>query len=320
MLQSILRWNSRCVLGLDISDQQIKAVAIKKINHSFYLEKFCSISLPPAAVIAQEIKDSAVVTAALQEVHSLINKPVHSVAAALPYHSVIIKTIEIEQASLPEMEAEITLAASEALALNIAELALDYEIVSQATARRVKIIYSATKKHTVFNIKNVLKNSGFKLKVLDVDAHVLFSLLKQSTVNDVTALFCIDQGRVLIIVSKQQQLLFAHSEKWLQQDRDPLLKTRLISLQQQLNRCWQFYLATTDYQPVMSAFIAGEEAYNPEIQGYLTSILHLPVQLFNEITPLHIKKNIKEEDFLQQIPLWLLPLQLAIRGWQHDAV
>lgn len=148
------------MIGLDIGTYSIKAIELQKKGNSFTLANFKVQDRPPEEPLA------AVLSRFFGDVKFGSKRVNISVAGPL----VLSRLIEMPQMSDEELKSAIRFEAEKSIPFSIDETTLDYQVISSdASARKVKLLFAAAKNDLVKISIDALMQCGFTVNSVDID-------------------------------------------------------------------------------------------------------------------------------------------------------
>lgn len=265
-------------LGLEISDQKIKFVAVSRHKKTIRLNKTVVVAIKaPASPEAQ--------AEALNQARRALNYKNQSVVFAMPHEDVMMKTLSVDL-TLTDREIMMHLKAQAPTLFGHSanDLIVDYipHTTTHNKQRNLQVV--ATQKKHIDPIKQLLHSNRFKLKAIDTDAFSLARTLPFLTVDrdhhQCIALLALKEEHALLIVVENTQLLYATRI-----DTNNLLTA--------FHRAQQFFQHTESNKKIHHIIIAGNEKqrassvkmFSAEI-GLHTSLAtidesHLPTSSFD---------------------------------------
>ena len=151
---------AKTIVGLDIGSSSIKAVELKKSRGEVEL---VHIGLEPLAsdiVVDSMIVDSGSVSSAITKIFNENNIKSKAVATSVSGHSVIVKRIPMATMDDSELAASISTEAAQHIPFDIADVNVDYQILSEDSGPQMDVLLVAVKKDKILNYTNVLSLAG----------------------------------------------------------------------------------------------------------------------------------------------------------------
>lgn len=166
----------RAVLGVDLNAASVNLVELSRRKTGFYLKGFAKIPLPPDAIVAHTIQDSAAVSAALKLALTEVQTSTTHAAIALPATLVISKTLQVD-ATLrdEELEAYMQLEVAASIPYPVDEVYRDFCVLGldEKDLSKATILLVAARRQSVDSRIRVLKDAGLHVAYVEVQSFVL---------------------------------------------------------------------------------------------------------------------------------------------------
>lgn len=166
------------ITGLDISDQVLRAVQLKKIGKRFALVKIGEEKLNEGTVEDGEIKDKKQFERSLRTI--LEKKKIsRNVVYSFPELKTFVKIIDVPDLEGPELKESIRWEAEANIPIQIEDAHLDWEIIERNEIKNTKKIFlAAILKRIADEYSECLENAGFKIAAAETDSIALARALK----------------------------------------------------------------------------------------------------------------------------------------------
>ena len=165
---------SKTIVGLDIGSSSIKAVELKKSRGEVEVVHLGLEPLASDIVVDSMIVDSGSVSSAITKIFTENGIKSKDVATSVSGHSVIVKRIPMASMDDASLAASISTEAAQHIPFDIADVNVDYQILSEDTGGpQMDVLLVAVKKDKILNYTNVLSLAGKNAKVVDIDAFAL---------------------------------------------------------------------------------------------------------------------------------------------------
>lgn len=220
----LLRWRhytSEQFIGLDIGPGFIKLLKINSDEDPYCVEGFGIIPLPAGTIAKEEIKDAAAIKTALREVFEDSGIKTKNVAFAIPRSSTIIKTIAVDgRLNAVDIESRAWIEANHHFPDLVGDIYLDFDVVgpSAQDPSQLDLLLVACRKDHVKPYLDILNESGFTVKVVDVNCYALERALslfiRQFPKLQTVALLNLDFNISSLIVIHQGQMIYAHDHSY----------------------------------------------------------------------------------------------------------
>ncbi len=167
------------ILGLDISDNAVRLVALGRNGNRYELIHADAEDLPAGAVHDRDIADGVAVSQALRTLLDRSRIRIKSVATALPVNAVIIKVISLP-ADLDSMgiDGQIRYEGTQHIPFSMDAVNFDFTILGPDEHRPDfnTVLLIAAKKEDIEDRSAILEEAGLKPKLMDVKSFALWKL------------------------------------------------------------------------------------------------------------------------------------------------
>ena len=168
---SMLRKKSHATVALDIGSNIIKCLRIDHSAETPLLTHFAMVNLLPEAIVEGEIMDRDMVVEAVRECIERAGIQDGEVVCAVGGRSVIVKKILMDKMTAADAKEAILWEAEQHVPFDIDDICLDFQIVKEdAGANQMEILLVAAKKETIQNQADIIRESGLRPLIMDVDA------------------------------------------------------------------------------------------------------------------------------------------------------
>lgn len=341
---------SNTAVGVSIGSSSIKLAELKKVGKTWKLVHFGVVQLPEGAVENREIVNSIAVIESLKTLLSQIKLRNKSVCTSLSGSSLIIKRMPLQVPNLKELPDQVFWEAEQYIPFDIAEVALDYHILSRAKDSQTDILLTAVKKSVLEGYVHCCEEAGLKAKIVDVDFFALQHLwennypgaggseavalvdigassMKLSVVHGKIPVFTKDTnlgGRNLTAeIERNMQLSYSDAEALklsaqsgtVPQEMNDLMQIMCENFAMEIKKSLDFYHASSIGAPVSSILIAGGSAKIPNLSAVIEERNGVPTQQFDPFLGVGYDATVFTPDYLQSIStLSVIPIGLAIRA------
>src|SRR5438105_5333378 len=344
---------AKTIVGLDIGSSSIKAVELKKSRGEVEL---VHIGLEPLAsdiVVDSMIVDSGSVSSAITKIFNENNIKSKAVATSVSGHSVIVKRIPMATMDDSELAASISTEAAQHIPFDIADVNVDYQILSDDSGPQMDVLLVAVKKDKILNYTNVLSLAGKTPAVVDIDAFALqncyeynyepspgstvallnlgASVMNINIVKGTTPLFTRDVSvggnQYTDSLQKELDLSFDDAEALklgnkvgtVSEDaKTPILQqvTEIIVLE--IQKTFDFFRASAAGEHIEKIYLAGGSSKVPGLVEALRQEFSLPVEILNPFQRISAANvSTAEPDFVEQHAGQLaVAVGLALRSFE----
>ena len=342
---------TKTIVGLDIGSSSIKAVELKKSRGEVEL---VHIGLEPLAsdiVVDSMIVDSGSVSSAITKIFNENNIKSKAVATSVSGHSVIVKRIPMATMDDSELAASVSTEAAQHIPFDIADVNVDYEILSEDSGPQMDVLLVAVKKDKILNYTNVLSLAGKSPAVVDIDAFALqncyeynyepspsstvallnlgASVMNINIVKGTTPLFTRDVSvggnQYTDSLQKELDLSFDDAESLklgnkvgtVSEDaKAPILQqvTEIIVLE--IQKTFDFFRATAAGEHIERIYLAGGSAKVPGLMEALRQEFSLPVEMLNPFQRIQAAAGVATDLIDRNAGQLAIAVGLALRSFE----
>ena len=342
---------AKTIVGLDIGSSSIKAVELKKSRGEVEL---VHIGLEPLAsdiVVDSMIVDSGSVSSAITKIFNENNIKSKAVATSVSGHSVIVKRIPMATMDDSELAASISTEAAQHIPFDIADVNVDYQILSEDSGPQMDVLLVAVKKDKILNYTNVLSLAGKSPAVVDIDAFALqncyeynyepspsstvallnlgASVMNINIVKGTTPLFTRDVSvggnQYTDSLQKELDLSFDDAESLklgnkvgtVSEDaKMPILQqvTEIIVLE--IQKTFDFFRATAAGEHIERIYLAGGSAKVPGLMEALRQEFSLPVEMLNPFQRIQAATGVATDLIERNAGQLAIAVGLALRSFE----
>jgi len=338
------------IFGLDISDQALRLVQLKKQSKNIILDSYGEINVPAEIIINGTIKEENKLSELIKQlINSVQGEKISmkNVIAALPETQTFIKLTTVPSTNPDELPQLIKEEVKNHMPLDPEEIYFDWQIMSY-TQKTTKLLIGAAPKQIVDSYFAVLEKSGLTPLALEVEAAAIARSLLDDNDRQAkividfgavrTGLIVYDQGTIQFTVSlpisgnritqtiaKTLNLKIDEAEKAkvvCGLDRNKcegallkILLTAIEDLTTQIKKSMVFYGSNfPGGNPVSEVILCGGGANFSGIDQVLGDKLAIPVRIGNPL--LNIKPNKKLSLPSNKILSYTSAIGLALRAFQ----
>jgi len=165
-------------LGLDIGSRFLKLVEVKRESRGYRLLCYGVEELPPEAIVGKEIMDRQVVIDKLNELRERCAPTSNRVVINIAGRGVIVKKITMPLVSDKEIHESVQWQLRENIPFDLSDVSWDYKVLRKdEVTEEMEILLVAAKNDAVYNLLDIVRSSGFKPVVIDLDPMALLNLL-----------------------------------------------------------------------------------------------------------------------------------------------
>jgi len=342
---------AKSIVGLDIGSSCIKAVELKKGRGGLELAHLGMEPLASDIVVDSMIVDSGSVSSAITKIFNENNIKSKAVATSVSGHSVIVKRIPMATMDDSELAASISTEAAQHIPFDIADVNVDYQILSEDSGPQMDVLLVAVKKDKILNYTNVLSLAGKSPAVVDIDAFALqncyeynyepspsstvallnlgASVMNINIVKGTTPLFTRDVSvggnQYTDSLQKELDLSFDDAESLklgnkvgtVSEDaKAPILQqvTEIIVLE--IQKTFDFFRATAAGEHIERIYLAGGSAKVPGLMEALRQEFSLPVEMLNPFQRIQAATGVATDLIDRNAGQLAIAVGLALRSFE----
>ena len=344
------------LVGLDIGSSAIKLVELKDAKGGGYrLVKTGLETLSPEAIVDGAIMDASLVVDTVNRVISSLNVRTAEFGTSLSGHSVIIKKIALPTMSAEELAESIRWEAEQYVPFDINDVNLDYVVLEAGGGETMDVLLVAVKKDKIGDYTSVITQVGKTPLLVDVDAFALqnsyevnypiepgrvvalvnigASVTNVNVLSGSNTIFWRDisfgGNQYTDAIQKQLSLPFEQAEalkrgeqagEYSLQDILPILRSVSEDLAQELQKTFDFFIATTSTEKLDQLFIAGGSSRVVNLDTQLKERFSIPVEIMNPFRQIDIAGSAVSPEWLNEnAPSLAVAVGLAIRRVGDEA-
>ncbi|MFC4700942.1 type IV pilus assembly protein PilM [Glaciecola siphonariae] len=348
-MKSLFQKKAKTIIGLDIGTKFVKAISLDVSSSQCKVLAFACEPIVGAAFAEREIKDFDAISKALKKVQMSVRSKSKECAIAVAGSSVISKMVYMEpDQSDFELETQIELEADSLIPYPLDEVYLDFQEIAPSKSHigKVEVLLSAAHRDLIDSRITLVREAPFEPVIVDIESNVLGdSFMRFGNSGDSDIGVCINLGASLmqICVTEGKRVIYnkEHSfgvnsfiqdlamlynidgqevESQLASGTAPdtwfsdNLPAFISSLQQQIQRALQMFVATT-HKPMPSSFtLSGGGANLPNICEDLSRDMAMKVRRFNAFEKMEFDSRVNKEKLLSVAPQLTIATGLATRS------
>ncbi|MEO8348406.1 MAG: type IV pilus assembly protein PilM [Acidobacteriota bacterium] len=347
---------SKNLVGLDIGSSAIKLVELKDVKGGGHrLVKSGLETLSPEAIVDGAIMDASLVVDTVNRLATALNVRNQDFGTSLSGHSVIVKKISLPSMSPEELGESIRWEAEQYVPFDINDVNLDYVVLDSGVGDTMDVLLVAVKKDKIGDYTSVISQSGRNPLLVDVDAFALQNAFEANypiEPNRVVALVNVGASvtNVNILsgpntvfwrdisfggnqftdaVQKQLSLSFDQAEALKKGERSgdhsvqdilPILRSVTDDLAQELQKTFDFFLATTSTAKIDQLLLSGGSARIVNFDTQLKERFGMVVEVMNPFRQIDISgSSVSEEWLTENAPSLAVAVGLAVRHVGDEA-
>jgi type IV pilus assembly protein PilM len=352
----VLFRKTKNLVGLDIGSSAIKLVELKDVKGGGYrLVKSGLETLSPEAIVDGAIMDASLVVDTVNRLATALNVRNQDFGTSLSGHSVIVKKISLPSMSPEELGESIRWEAEQYVPFDINDVNLDYVVLDSGIGDTMDVLLVAVKKDKIGDYTSVISQSGRNPLLVDVDAFALQNAFEANypiEPNRVVALVNVGASvtNVNILsgpntvfwrdisfggnqftdaVQKQLSLSFDQAEALKKGERSgdhsvqdilPILRSVTDDLAQELQKTFDFFLATTSTSKIDQLLLSGGSARIVNFDTQLKERFGMVVEVMNPFRQIDVSGgSVSEEWLTENAPSLAVAVGLAVRHVGDEA-
>jgi type IV pilus assembly protein PilM len=352
----VLFRKSKNLVGLDIGSSAIKLVELKDVKGGGYrLVKSGLETLSPEAIVDGAIMDASLVVDTVNRLATALNVRNQDFGTSLSGHSVIVKKISLPSMSPEELGESIRWEAEQYVPFDINDVNLDYVVLDSGVGDSMDVLLVAVKKDKIGDYTSVISQSGRNPLLVDVDAFALQNAFEANypiEPNRVVALVNVGASVTNVnvlsgpntvfwrdisfggnqftdAVQKQLSLSFDQAEALKKGERTgdnsvqeilPILRSVTDDLAQELQKTFDFFLATTSTSKIDQLLLSGGSARIVNFDTQLKERFGMVVEVMNPFRQIDISgSSVSEEWLTENAPSLAVAVGLAVRHVGDEA-
>jgi len=352
----VLFRKSKNLVGLDIGSSAIKLVELKDAKGGGYrLVKTGLETLSPEAIVDGAIMDASLVVDTVNRIVSSLGVRNNDFGTSLSGHSVIIRKISLPTMSAEELAESIRWEAEQYVPFDINDVNLDYVVLDAAGGETMDVLLVAVKKDKIGDYTSVITQVGKTPALVDVDAFALqnayeinypiepgrvvalvnigASVTNVNVLSGSNTIFWRDisfgGNQYTDAIQKQLSLGFEQAEVLKKgessgdhsmQDILPILRSVSEDLAQELQKTFDFFIATTSTEKIDQIFIAGGSSRVVNLDSQLKERFGIPVEIMNPFRQIDISGSAVSPEWLtENAPSLAISVGLAVRHIGDEA-
>ena len=305
------------LVGLDIGSSAVKLVELKDAKGGGYrLVKTGLETLSPEAIVDGAIMDASLVVDTVNRIIASLNVRNSDFGTSLSGHSVIIKKISLPAMSAEELAESIRWEAEQYVPFDINDVNLDYVVLDGGAGDTMDVLLVAVKKDKISDYTSVITQANKTPVLVDVDAFALqnafeanypvepgrvvalvnigASVTNVNVLSGANTIFWRDisfgGNQYTDAIQKQLSLSFDQAEALKRGEATadhtvadilPILRSVSDDLAQELQKTFDFFIATTSTEKIDQLFIAGGSSRVVNLDTQLKERFGIPVEIMN---------------------------------------
>jgi type IV pilus assembly protein PilM len=338
------------IIGLDIGSKHIKAVQLKEVRGSYFLERLGITTLQPELIVDGSILDSTRVIETVKELVSNTDIKAKDVTLSVSGHSsVIIKRVSLPQMSEDELRESIKFEAEQYIPFDIEDVILDFQILGLAEEdNMMDVLIVAVKRDKINEYVSVVKEAGLNPVIVDIDAFALenmyeinyeikedenialvnigASIINMNILKGGVSVFTRDSsvGGNLHTEALQKEFTvsYANAEKLKQEgtiegisqaEAAAVLNSASDDIITEISRSFDYFRDTTNYENIDEIILSGGVALTKDFDSLLAERVGINVKVAEPFKNIDIPDMFDTEYLKKVEPLLSVVVGLALR-------
>ncbi len=351
--RSLFNRQSPPLLGLDITDHNIKLVELSQTSaDTWILEKCATEPLDHGWVVGGNIENTDAVLLALQNLLKKTGIKTKNVAMALPSSAIITRKMMAPAGlSDPELEAQVEIEANQCFPFALEEINLDFcQLEDPPNAQGdVEILIVASRKEGIQDRLALAEVMGLNLKVIDVESYAsrlsldrLIQQLPDKDAQTIIALFDIgsqsstiqvlQDGKALHerdlslgtaqltkLIARQYGLTMEEAvikqrhAEFPSDYKDNVLVPFITDLSNEIGHALQFFFTSLKYNSVNYVILSGDVSQFNDLGKTVSNQTSFPCIVANPFEGMQISSGVGERKLSSEAPTYSTACGLAMR-------
>ncbi|NNF99084.1 MAG: type IV pilus assembly protein PilM [Desulfobacteraceae bacterium] len=200
------------LIGLDIGSRCIKAAEISDRKKGKTLDKFGMVEIAPGLIEDGVIKEPEMVADTIRDLLKSHGIRERNVAVSIGGYSVIVKKINVQNATEDELQDTIQFEAEQYIPFDINDVNLDFQILgeSEQNPNQMSVLLVAAKKEMIQEYISLSQMAGLNPRIIDVDAFALQNIFETNydIGDDNVALIDIGASKTSLNILKGENSVF----------------------------------------------------------------------------------------------------------------
>lgn len=342
------------VIGLDIGTSSIKACQLKRHGKAGYqMHNFGYHPLPEGTFSEAGVAKSDEVVDAVKETFRSAEFRGRNVAIGIGGQQSVVRKMKSPNGKRTEIEDQVAWEAEQFIPFGVDNSQVGVHIIGPADKDNVNVIMAAGKLDFIHSMEDIVKESGLKTKVVDLQflalmnvfetsySDLLGDLSKGTLLIDFGAQFtkvlmykdgaplmarAIAMGGMAVTeeIQKEIGLTFQEAED-LKLTRDdqgnfpeeiaPVLQRSREELVKSIVESVGFFTSQSAEDKIFNCFITGGNLQLPGLIEELTNALNVTVEILDPLRKIKVKKKLSDELLDQLTYIGAVPIGLALRSF-----
>ena len=170
---------ARSVIGLDVGTSAVRAAEVRFGRGTPSLVRFGQVALPPGAVVAGEVVDAAVVSAALRRLWKEAGFSGKRVVTGVAGQRVVARTTDLPAMSDDDLRSSLPFQVQELIPIPIEDAVIDHQVLERTVdsegVERLRVLVVAAHRDMLRSLLAALEGAGLSVARIDL---IAFSLIR----------------------------------------------------------------------------------------------------------------------------------------------
>lgn len=326
-LKDTLKLGKQGIIGVDLGQNSIKIAQVAAASgKKLKLLKFNMALLPEGVIVEDEIQNEAEIVKILKNLLNTSKIDLESCAIGLKGPNTITKRLTLAGGTPQEIEDQVVWEAEQYIPFDIETATLGFDNMGVNEGGGVDIIFASAKNEIISRFKNLIEQSGLRVKIVDMDVTAavnVFELAAASRLenpNESYMLLEIGAQKTSFVIYKNKKVFFTkemnlgggaiteeiqrqmgvkYSEaEDLKKSGDEkgnlpeeilkIIENVLNIFLQEIQKTYEFYVSSTSDQSLAGCYITGGGSQIPGLVEGLETILGVAVNNLDVLSILEI--------------------------------
>jgi type IV pilus assembly protein PilM len=338
------------LVGVDIGASSIKVVLLRESRKKLQVFRWGLAQLPPQTIVDGHVMNAGAVTETLSRVFQDGKIQQRDVAIGVYGQSVIVRKITVPIMTQSELDEQIHWEAEQHIPFDIKLMSIDYEVLRRRPeAGQMDLLLVAAKKDEINDYASILRAAKLRPAVVDINAFTIQNIFEyQNGLPQDATIALLNVGAAvssLNIVSKgvsaftreitnagntiteeirkslscsyEQAEAYKHgggATQIVPQEVTQIIHQACQGLAGEIQRSFDFYLATSGEQEIGKIYLSGGSAYLAPLVQAIERRARVPVQLFDPMGNMEVDPKLPNEPRLRAIAAQMVvALGLSLR-------
>jgi len=177
--------SDRSAIGLDIGAGHIRVAHVKQTGSGYMLASYGRGDVPPDAVVDGEVRDAAVVSAAIKDLWRKAGIRGKNVCVGVANQRVVVRLIDLPYMERAELQSAIQYQAQDYIPMALEDSIIDFDIIGDYAAssgeRMMEVLLVAAHREMIQGVVAAIEGAGLRLDRVDVSSFAIVRALMGMT-------------------------------------------------------------------------------------------------------------------------------------------